>query len=113
VDDRNDGTLGGIGSGNGRNGGGPAPLSRRRFLGYVIAAPTLVVGAPIITQAIRHKAVAADGPALSPVPTAQAVDNYDLTDLLTGATGPTSHLITITMNPDGTEPHVLIAPPMA
>ncbi len=71
--------------------GGRDHISRRRFLGYLIAAPTLVAGAQLVTQ-----------PAAAAVPTVQPVDAYDLTDLLTQAAAPTSGLITVTVNTDGT-----------
>jgi isoquinoline 1-oxidoreductase beta subunit len=67
-------------------------VSRRRFLGYVIAAPILVTAADM-TAAQRARAA---------VPTVQPVDFYDLTDLLTDSTMPTAHLITVSVNPDGT-----------
>jgi len=71
---------------------GPArAVSRRRFIGYLIAAPTLVAGAQLAVE-----------PAVAAVPTHQAVDEYDLTDLLTDATKPTAHLITVEVNADGT-----------
>ncbi|MGZ6606437.1 MAG: molybdopterin cofactor-binding domain-containing protein [Solirubrobacteraceae bacterium] len=41
-------------------------------------------------------------PASAAIPTHQPVDDYDLTDLLTQAAAPTSGLITVTVNPDGT-----------
>ena len=66
-------------------------ISRRRFLGYLIAGPTLVAGAQLGVQ-----------PASAAIPTHQPVDDYDLTDLLTEAAAPTSGLITVTINPDGT-----------
>jgi isoquinoline 1-oxidoreductase subunit beta len=66
-------------------------ISRRRFLGYLIAGPTLVAGAQLGVQ-----------PASAAIPTHQPVDDYDLTDLLTEAAAPTSGLITVTVNPDGT-----------
>ena len=66
-------------------------ISRRRFLGYLIAGPTLVAGAQLGVQ-----------PASAAIPTHQPVDDYDLTDLLTQAAAPTSGLITVTVNPDGT-----------
>ena len=71
---------------NGSNG-----ISRRRFVGYLIAAPTLVAAA----QLTAEQAQAA-------VPTVQPVDLYDLSDLLTDAARPTSNLIAIVVNPDGT-----------
>src|SRR5213082_3305219 len=70
---------------------GAPGVSRRRFIGYLIAAPTVVAGAQLFVE-----------PAQAAIPTHQPVDDFDLTDLLTDATKPTSHLITVTVNPDGT-----------
>jgi isoquinoline 1-oxidoreductase beta subunit len=75
----------------------PAGIPRRRFLGYVIAAPTLVAGARLgldVLGAPRAAASVPSGPGVS--------DLYDLTDLLTDATRPTANLITVVVNPDGT-----------
>ena len=73
--------------------GGPANgISRRRFVGYLIAAPTVVAAAEL---GLVEKAKAA-------VPTTQPVDLYDLSDLLTDAARPTSNLITVVINSDGT-----------
>ena len=41
-------------------------------------------------------------PAQAAIPTVQPVDAFDLTDLLTDAAKPTSQLITVAVNPDGT-----------
>ena len=67
-------------------------ISRRRFIGYLIAAPTLVAAADL----------RAAPPARASVATVQPVDLYDLTDLLTDAAILTASLITVTLNPDGT-----------
>jgi isoquinoline 1-oxidoreductase beta subunit len=67
-------------------------LSRRRFLGYLLAAPTIVAGAELFLAQ----------PASASLPTVQPVDAYDLTDLLTDATLPTANLITVVVNTDGT-----------
>jgi isoquinoline 1-oxidoreductase subunit beta len=67
-------------------------ISRRRFIGYLIAAPTLVAAADL----------RAAQPASASVPTVQPVDFYDLTDLLTDAANLTASLITVTINSDGT-----------
>ncbi len=67
-------------------------LSRRRFIGYLIAGPTLLAGAELTVA----------GDARAAIPTVQPVDAYDLSDLLTDAALPTSSLITIAINPDGT-----------
>jgi isoquinoline 1-oxidoreductase subunit beta len=66
-------------------------ISRRRFVGYLIAAPTLVAAAQLTAE-----------DAQASVPTHQPVDLYDLSDLLTDAARPTSNLIAIVVNPDGT-----------
>ncbi len=66
-------------------------LSRRRFIGYLIAGPTLIAGAQLSTET-----------AAAAIPTAQIVDSYDLSDLLNEAAAPTSGLITVTVNQDGT-----------
>jgi isoquinoline 1-oxidoreductase beta subunit len=67
-------------------------VSRRRFLGYLVVAPTLVAAAELRVA----------DPAKAAVPTTQPVDLYDLSDLLTDAARPTSNLIAIKVNPDGT-----------
>ena len=66
-------------------------ISRRTFIGWLIAAPTLIAAAEITTA-----------PAQAAIPTVQPVDDYDLSDLLTDAALPTSNLITVEVNPDGT-----------
>lgn len=69
---------------------GTAGISRRRFFGYLIAAPTLVAAADFSPEAAAA------------LPTLQPVDYYDLTDLLTDAAAPTSQLIRVQVNADGT-----------
>jgi hypothetical protein len=66
-------------------------VSRRRFIGYLLAGPTLIAAADL------------GGPrrADAAVPTVQPVDEYDLSDLLTDAATPTSNLITVVVNHDG------------
>ena len=84
-----------VDSGAGRFGG--TAVSRRRFLGYLVAAPVLVAAADLGTADLTPaRSVGAS------IPTIQPVDSYDLTDLLTDATLPTANLITVTVNPDGT-----------
>jgi isoquinoline 1-oxidoreductase subunit beta len=78
--------IGGMGNSVVTNG-----VSRRRFLGYLVAAPTLVAAAELGVA----------DPAKAAVPTTQPVDLYDLSDLLTDAARPTSNLIAISVNPDG------------
>lgn len=67
-------------------------ISRRRFMGYVLAGPVLVAAADL----------RAPQPASASIPTVQLVDAYDLNDLLTDAAMATSSLLTVTVNPDGT-----------
>jgi isoquinoline 1-oxidoreductase beta subunit len=71
--------------------GAPGGVSRRRFVGYLVAAPTVMAGAQLLAE-----------PAAAAIPTIQPVDHYDLTDALTGAAAPTSGLVTVTVNKDGT-----------
>ena len=66
-------------------------VSRRRFIGYLLAGPTLIAGAQLGVS-----------PASAAVPTVQPVDAYDLSDLLTDAALPTSGLIRVIANSDGT-----------
>jgi len=72
---------------------GPHAVGRRRFLGYLLAAPTLVAAAQL-----------GDPPpagAVVPSPP-QPADLYDLNDMLRDAARPTSHLITVEVRKDGT-----------
>jgi isoquinoline 1-oxidoreductase subunit beta len=70
---------------------------RRRFLGYLIAAPTLVAAAEIGEIAVKPR------PASAAIPSApEPADIYDLNDLLTAAATPTANLITVQINRDGT-----------
>jgi isoquinoline 1-oxidoreductase beta subunit len=66
-------------------------VSRRRFLGYLVAAPTLVAAAELSLQDAR-----------AAIPTIQPVDVYDLSDLLNDAAAPTANLIRVVVNPDST-----------
>jgi isoquinoline 1-oxidoreductase beta subunit len=68
-------------------------ITRRRMVGYLIAGPTLIAGASMGIRPAKAKAA---------LPTVQLVDKYDLSDLLLQSTLPTNHLITVTMNTDGT-----------
>lgn len=82
---------------------GPTPASqgttRRRFLGYVIAAPTLVTGVRLL-DASPSGAAPVDNPVPSVGP--QIAEQYDLIDFLRDAAQPTANLITITVDEDGT-----------
>lgn len=69
---------------------------RRRFLGYLVAAPTLLAAAQLGEQAL-------DPPEADALPSnPQVGDAFDLEDLLTAAALPTSHLIAIKVGKDGT-----------
>lgn len=74
----------------------PRPIPRRRFLGYLIAAPTLAAVVPLGLELFRDPA---DGEVPSPP---ELSDEYDLSDLLTQAAAPTSNLIAVVVNGDGT-----------
>ncbi|MFF6869692.1 molybdopterin cofactor-binding domain-containing protein [Streptomyces sp. NPDC012450] len=80
--------------------GGASGIGRRRFLGYVLAAPTLTVAAQLGAEVLAPRAAAA-APAPVPSPPGPA-ELLDLNDLLTLAALPTSHLLTIRLDPDGT-----------
>jgi isoquinoline 1-oxidoreductase subunit beta len=67
-------------------------ISRRRFIGYALAA-SVVVGAADLSRVTSADAS---------IPTVQPVDYYDLSDLLTDASLATAALITITVNTNGT-----------
>ncbi|CAM02253.1 isoquinoline 1-oxidoreductase beta subunit [Saccharopolyspora erythraea NRRL 2338] len=74
--------------------GEPALVGRRRFLGYVLAAPTLVAAAELGPGS---------GTAGAAVPSAPSpAEIYDLNDMLTEAALPTANLITVEVHEDGT-----------
>src|SRR5579862_3369921 len=72
-------------------------ISRRRFLGYVVAAPTLV-------SSVRWLADTPVAGASEPALPAgvQIAEHFDLLDFLRDAARPTANLIKIVVNPDGT-----------
>jgi len=72
-------------------------MNRRRFLGYVLAAPTLVVAARLAVDTREPQVAGAAVPSL-PGPS----DLFDLGDLQDLAASPTSGLISIMVNSDGT-----------
>ncbi|TNC29489.1 molybdopterin cofactor-binding domain-containing protein [Amycolatopsis alkalitolerans] len=75
----------------------PKTTDRRRFLGYLLAAPTLVAAAQLgdtLLGSSRASAAVPSGP--------QPSDIVDLNDILTDATLATANLITVTINSDGT-----------
>jgi isoquinoline 1-oxidoreductase beta subunit len=75
----------------------PGSADRRRFLGYVLAAPTLLVAARLGVETARPQAAEASIPS-PPEP----ADLMDLGDALTLAALPTADLISIRVGSDGT-----------
>lgn len=67
-------------------------ISRRRFIGYLLAAPTLVAAADL---SLADSASAA-------IPTTQPIDVFDASDALNAAAAPTSQLISVIVNRDCT-----------
>lgn len=76
--------------------------SRRKFLGYLIAAPTLVVAAELGRSEIfgSRPVWAAELPVLPGVP--QTPDYYDLLDAIRDAARPTANLIRVEVHRDNT-----------
>jgi isoquinoline 1-oxidoreductase beta subunit len=74
-------------------------LGRRRFLGYLVAAPTLVVAADLGIQSLWSAPEAAAAGVPSPP---QPPEVYDLLDALRDAARPTANLIRVEVNRDGT-----------
>ncbi|MGY0489762.1 molybdopterin cofactor-binding domain-containing protein [Streptomyces sp. WG-D5] len=73
-------------------------MRRRQFLGYVLAAPTLVTAAELAPA----RAASAQEVAGTPVPSLDITEVVDLNDALTLAAAPTSALITVQVHRDGT-----------
>lgn len=71
----------------------PAGIARRSFLGYVIGGTTLVAAADLVVGS---------SPAAAVPGASQPAELYDLEDLQTDAALPTSQLITVQINADGT-----------
>jgi isoquinoline 1-oxidoreductase subunit beta len=81
-----------------RAGSAAVATSRRRFLGYLVAAPTLVVAAELTRQSVFGET-----PAAAAIPSApQTPEVYDLLDALRDAGRPTANLIRVEVNRDGT-----------
>ncbi|MCU1662535.1 MAG: isoquinoline 1-oxidoreductase subunit beta [Pseudonocardiales bacterium] len=80
-----------------RKEGHPREVGRRRFLGYLIAAPTLAVAAGGAWELLKPD----DARAALPSPP-QLSDAYDLGDLQNEAALPTAYLIKIVINEDCT-----------
>lgn len=91
----------------------PTTTDRRRFLGYLLAAPTLVaaaqLGGPGTAVALPLDDPLQDPSPDGPVPSnPQPADNYDLSDLIYDAAKPTSNLITVEVHKDGTVSHEMV-----
>lgn len=79
----------------------PEGTGRRQFLGYLLAAPTLVVATRLIGDVANPPTAEAAGLPATPA----LADVYDLSDALTDATRPTANLITVEVREDGTIHH--------
>lgn len=75
----------------------PGDMKRRRFLGYLIAAPTLAVAVPLGETRLNSPAAQA-----LPSPVPEPAEVFDLSDLILASTEPTANLITVVVNEDGT-----------
>jgi isoquinoline 1-oxidoreductase beta subunit len=71
---------------------GPQAPTRRRFLGYVLAAPTLTAAAQLAPAPTAR----------ADIPSPEITELVDLNDVMTAAALPTSGLITVEVNEDGT-----------
>lgn len=74
----------------------PLSLQRRRFVGYLVAAPTLAVAVSLGDEFL-------EAPAGAVIPTLPGpAELFDLNDLLVAAALPTANLIRLTVRTDGT-----------
>lgn len=76
--------------------GAPQAPTRRRFLTYLVAAPTLVVAGRFVADTANPATAAAAIPSLP-----QPADVVDLGDVLNLAALPTSNMISLEFTPDG------------
>lgn len=77
--------------------GGKKSVGRRRFLTYVLAAPTLTIGGKWVLDHTNPGTAAAQ---LPPIPGPTESDYYDLGDALTHASLPTMPLLTLEITGD-------------
>ena len=82
-----------------------ATASRRRFLGYLLAAPTVAAAAQLAPATTEADAAAPSGGVVPSNP--QLADALDLEDALTDAALPTANLVSVQVNPDGTASYAL------
>lgn len=85
-------------------GGLHTPTSRRRFLGYLVAGPTLAAAAMLsYDTSPAAAAVRLEGGDITPTPgSPQGAEYYDLEDFLTDCAYPTTGLVKVEVNQDGT-----------
>ncbi|MBN9102219.1 MAG: xanthine dehydrogenase family protein molybdopterin-binding subunit [Pseudonocardia sp.] len=87
-----------------KSGTGRSPVNRRRFLGYLIAAPTLVVAAEMARETVWPEsspwASVANAAALPSPP--QTPEYYEFVDSYRDACRPTNALLKVEVNKDGT-----------
>ncbi|MFG1944035.1 molybdopterin cofactor-binding domain-containing protein [Nonomuraea sp. NPDC048826] len=76
-------------------------IGRRRFLGYVLAAPTLVAAAELVPAPAAAAPLSASA-ASNTAATSALPELLDLNDLMTVAALPTANLITVEVRQDGT-----------
>ncbi|MCP2252757.1 isoquinoline 1-oxidoreductase, beta subunit [Prauserella aidingensis] len=74
-------------------------IARRRFLGYVLAAPTLVAAAEL--GRTRAAAAVQRPPAPAQLPSPEITEIVDLNDMMTVAAAPTANLISVEVHADG------------
>jgi isoquinoline 1-oxidoreductase subunit beta len=78
---------------------GRSPVNRRRFLGYLVAAPTLVVVADVGREAVFGGAPQASAAALPSPP--QTPEYYEFVDSYRDACRPTNALLKVEVKEDG------------
>ena len=83
------------------SGTGRSPVNRRRFLGYIVAAPTLVVAAEMGRQAVWGAPEANASTTAIPSPP-QTPELYEFVDSYRDACRPTNALLKVEVNRDGT-----------
>ncbi|MFC9271905.1 molybdopterin cofactor-binding domain-containing protein [Streptomyces zhihengii] len=81
---------------------GRQPVGRRRFLGYVLAAPTLMTAAPLAAASDARAGQAGAGQGTAGIPSPEITELVDLNEVMTAAALPTSGLITVEVHTDGT-----------
>jgi isoquinoline 1-oxidoreductase beta subunit len=99
-----------------------APTERRKFLAFLVAGPTVAAAAwvtrgsstttadatPVSGSAVGGHLGVAGGEGVTPTPASpQGTDYYDLEDCLTDLAYPTTHLVKVEVNSDGTVSYAL------